>query len=1569
VTATPSRFVLRPLLLATLALLAVSATTLWIGVTGARAAASAQITFQRTNSAPQKSGAPTRYTISFQCSAVDGGGETCGAEPTIRIPIELTSSLAETPPLASWAYKADSGIAGLIKAERFENGEYVIELDPDKLKPGDSDTIQFEVTPPNGTTPDGTSWRLKPSFETEAIAPVAVTQPEVEAAEGKASAEAKPVVSKTTLDGGAVYVRGHQVTFNITANCSTSGSTGKLFMTEGALVDQLPAGLEFVKATPEPDVKPAVGSSGEIRWNYPDSESMPEGCAEGSKGPRNYTVVANVPAAGTNQEKVINSATFTGTPIDQAPKSTTAPRELTLIDEAPGSGVEGFLAKSSLAPICVAGADSLPGRTNCFAGTYPGNWIKPISATPGTNPGASEGSYTVNVNYASSRGYETDLVDPVPCLDNETAAGEYTSEAVVGAVEPASVPVCAHPAFNPTALLVSAPSLADALAGGWLPKAILTDGSTISLPRIGGSGYFEIPAADRGKVAAIELPRDPYLTDNHMSMTVFGYSDGSLQGGDNMHDVAYASAYRTGEADPAGTAEEDAKIYIEPTTVQLGIKKSFGGLSTVAGGKAQRTTMTLVGSLAVPEGKVLPGEVILTDLLPEGMTWSNPVTTATFTVVHGLNVSKAVTATIERVANYEEMNRELVRVILPAAAFEEGGEQGGFFTIKSPSNFFVMDVPNETSTFPNAAQIFVKGIGRETPDVCGAGEGTAPAKFESKDELKLIGEEEINYCQAEATLAVQATGGANFSLRKFVQGELDPQRKGAGGIGTTTRAGTGVFSLVWANNGSTPLKEPVIYDILPYVGDTGVDEGQSGNPRDSEFATEFVRVKTPLPAGVAVEYSESTDPCRHEVDASADAGCVDDWSATVPSDPAKVKALKFTSTETYAAGAEPFTLEVEVRLPYGDVNDIAWNSAATNAKTTQGSWLLAAEPPKVGITAPAAKVTPTISTSVSAASSLPGKPVSDQIKVEGTEELNGTVKWKLVGPVTPGAGDSCTAADWSGAPTVDQGQFALAAGADTTTESTPAAEPNAHGCYGYEVTVEGSGFNTVNSPAGTAGEVVLVHPAGPTLSTRVSASSLLPGSSAGDAITIAGTGGYEGTAAWRLAGPVSPVGGSCAAVDWSGAETVAEGEIEVDADGTVSTAATTLTEYGCYGYEVTLEGEHLTTVTSPLGSAGETLLVHPATPTVTTAATPSSGAPGAQASDLVTVSGTGSFAGTVHWKLVGPVATSGGGCEGVDWTGGAVVAEGEFAVAGDGATSTPSTKLDAVGCYGYEVTLEGDHLVTATSPLGSAGETVLIKAPPVPPAPPAPPASGAPDLRIVKRVAEAKVEVGKPLHYTIEVENKGSAPATATVVTDTPGSPLAFVSAESSQGSCGHAFPLTCKVGTVAAGAKVTIKVVAKPLAGGKVLNGATVKSPDESGKKGVKATAASRALIPLKLSKTVREKAVAAGARVHYAITVGNPTAATAHAVRVCDRLPAGLVYVSSSPAAKVSDGSYCWQLATLKGHATKRIAVVARALAGAGGRLVNTAVLSAADAVHRKATAAVRVEARPAREGGVTG
>ena len=121
-----------------------------------------------------------------------------------------------------------------------------------------------------------------------------------------------------------------------------------------------------------------------------------------------------------------------------------------------------------------------------------------------------------------------------------------------------------------------------------------------------------------GQVAAIELPPDANLTDVGMSMNVWGYADSSLIGGDVLDNVATATAYPVGGAGSPVTSSHGADLYIEPSDPQLGVFKSFGALGGAPGGM---TALNLQGTLAT--NSTPTGDVILTDLLPFGLSWHN----------------------------------------------------------------------------------------------------------------------------------------------------------------------------------------------------------------------------------------------------------------------------------------------------------------------------------------------------------------------------------------------------------------------------------------------------------------------------------------------------------------------------------------------------------------------------------------------------------------------------------------------------------------------------------------------------------------------------------------------------------------------------------------------------------------------------------------------------------------------------------------------------------------------------------------------------------------------------------
>ena len=126
----------------------------------------------------------------------------------------------------------------------------------------------------------------------------------------------------------------------------------------------------------------------------------------------------------------------------------------------------------------------------------------------------------------------------------------------------------------------------------------------------------------------------------------------------------------------------------------------------------------------------------------------------------------------------------------------------------------------------------------------------------------------------------------------------------------------------------------------------------------------------------------------------------------------------------------------------------------------------------------------------------------------------------------------------------------------------------------------------------------------------------------------------------------------------------------------------------------------------------------------------------------------------------------------------------------------------------------------------------------------APTPGGTADLSLTKSDSPDPVSVGAPLTYTIQVTNNGPDDAGNVVVTDNLPNTVTFVSAVSSQGSCGvsaNKRKVTCSLGTVAVpvapaynptAATVTIHVLA-PSKTGSISNTASVDRDQKDPKKG----------------------------------------------------------------------------------------------------------------------------------------
>lgn len=114
------------------------------------------------------------------------------------------------------------------------------------------------------------------------------------------------------------------------------------------------------------------------------------------------------------------------------------------------------------------------------------------------------------------------------------------------------------------------------------------------------------------------------------------------------------------------------------------------------------------------------------------------------------------------------------------------------------------------------------------------------------------------------------------------------------------------------------------------------------------------------------------------------------------------------------------------------------------------------------------------------------------------------------------------------------------------------------------------------------------HPL-PVFTTSISQIFVTSGGQLSDQITVQGTQNLPGTATWTLVGPVVPNLGSCINTSFSGAPPAATGTVAVTADGTVSTAPTTVGAPGCYSYAVSIDGpDYAQTVAEPAGAPSET---------------------------------------------------------------------------------------------------------------------------------------------------------------------------------------------------------------------------------------------------------------------------------------------------------------------------------------------------------------------------------------------
>ena len=183
--------------------------------------------------------------------------------------------------------------------------------------------------------------------------------------------------------------------------------------------------------------------------------------------------------------------------------------------------------------------------------------------------------------------------------------------------------------------------------------------------------------------------------------------------------------------------------------------------------------------------------------------------------------------------------------------------------------------------------------------------------------------------------------------------------------------------------------------------------------------------------------------------------------------------------------------------------------------------------------------------------------------------------------------------------------------------------------------------------------------------------------------------------------------------------------------------------------------------------------------------------------------------------------------------------------------------------------------------------------------------TAAADISVTKVDSVDPVLAGANLSYTVTVSNGGPSDAQTVVLTDTLPGGTNYVSAVPDQGTCSEAAGVvTCSLGAIAGGASIDV-VIATALPSstpaGTMTNTASVTTtttdPDASNDSTSEDTEVALTA-DLAVTKVDNVDPVLAGTNLTYTVTASNNGPSDAAGVTVVDTLPAGLTFVSATPA-----------------------------------------------------------------------
>jgi uncharacterized repeat protein (TIGR01451 family) len=173
------------------------------------------------------------------------------------------------------------------------------------------------------------------------------------------------------------------------------------------------------------------------------------------------------------------------------------------------------------------------------------------------------------------------------------------------------------------------------------------------------------------------------------------------------------------------------------------------------------------------------------------------------------------------------------------------------------------------------------------------------------------------------------------------------------------------------------------------------------------------------------------------------------------------------------------------------------------------------------------------------------------------------------------------------------------------------------------------------------------------------------------------------------------------------------------------------------------------------------------------------------------------------------------------------------------------------------------------------------------------------DLQLTMTDSPDPVALSQTLTYSIFVTNRGPSVASNIVVSDVLPASLRFVSAQTTHGACTNdSNALTCVVGQLPPGERMTLIISATAVSIGALVNSATVTSQPVDANSANNIANVSTLVIPaveLSITKAVDRGVTWEGDRLTYTLAVSNRGPSMATAARLNDLLPPTLRYNSA--------------------------------------------------------------------------